>query len=226
MTITVLVAGTNDPSNCDTLADAFIEGLKEAGPVTIMKKRLRDLSIDHFTLDCYRSDFQPEEHFRMVQDWIQQSDGLVIASPVWNFGIPAHLKNLIDRMGAFALDAETRTKGTLRGLPFFLVYTGGTAAPAWALQRMTTSALPVALSYFKASFYGQHFEPKCVPRRGEFTLVVDQHPERLRKVRQKGHNFAKGVHKFMQTGRPPLSRRLIYKGMKLGEAVLKKISPY
>ncbi len=48
--VTVIVAGTNEPSNSNTLADAFIEGMKRVPDLTVEKVRLKDVKIEHFSL--------------------------------------------------------------------------------------------------------------------------------------------------------------------------------
>ena len=111
MHMLIIVGGTNDPSNSDVLADAFAAGAKDAG-AEVEKIRLKDLNIAHFTLANYDPSTDQGEDFRRIEAAIKAADGLVIAAPVWNFGIPAHLKNLIDRMGSFCLD-DTHSLGTL-----------------------------------------------------------------------------------------------------------------
>ena len=81
-----------------------------------------------------------------IEQLVQQSDGVVIASPLWNFSVPGHLKNLIDRMGSFCLDSESRSLGMLKGKPFYCILTGGTPIAAWyGLQKKTVSHLPVSI---------------------------------------------------------------------------------
>lgn len=224
MKILLLLAGTNEPSNSDTLANAFIQGLQQHGDVHCDKIRIKDLRINHFTLDFYDPMCHQEEDFCRVQKLIEESHGLVIATPVWNFSVPAHLKNLIDRMGSFALDAS-RSRGTLKGKPFYLIFTGGTPLPGWtALQRKTTSHLPESLQYFGASFIGQHYEPKCTKGRGVFGLVVDSRPDTIESLRRQGFDFAKVVEQYQRTGKAPVKNRARAKIMKWGEAVLKKIT--
>jgi multimeric flavodoxin WrbA len=224
MNIVVLVAGTNEPSNSNALADAFIQGIQQLGSAQVDKVRLKDLKIDHFTIDYYKQGTDQGEDFSAMQKLIQNAHGLVIATPVWNFGVPAHLKNLIDRFGSFALD-ESRSRGTLKGLPFFCIFTGGAPAPAWkTLMKKTTSFVPEGLKYFGASYIGHHFEGKCTVGRGKFGLVVDQRPESIEAVRRKGFDFAKVVDVYQKTGKAPAKHRATAKIMKWGEAVLKKVS--
>jgi NAD(P)H-dependent FMN reductase len=220
--IALLIAGTSQPSNSEMLAEAFMEGMAQPES-TITTLHVRDLQIDPFHLDTYAPTFQPEPDFRRVQAAIQNAHGIVIATPVWNFSVPAHLKNLIDRCGGFGLDAS-HSKGTLKGVPFFLIFTGGAPLAAWTgMLRSTTGHVAAALEYFGASHIGTHFEPKCVRGRGEFGLVVDQRPDSLARLRQHGHAFAEIVSAYERTGVPPVRHRVRSRFRRWGEAVLKKI---
>ena len=96
MNILMIVAGNNEPSNSNMLADAFIEGMRPHPNLTIEKRKLKDLKIDHFHLGHYEDNAVDEPDFGMLKDLILQADGIVLATPVWNFSVPAHLKNLID----------------------------------------------------------------------------------------------------------------------------------
>ena len=224
MNIFVLVAGTNEPSNSNALADAFIQGMQQVGGITVHKRRLKDMHIDHFDVDDYAPKCNREEDFCELQKLMEECSGFVFASPIWNFSVPAHLKNFVDRMGSFALD-ETRTKGTLNGKPFYLVYTGGAPYAAWkGMMQITSSHIPEALQYFGASYIGNYFEGKCTAGKGKFGLVVDERPKSLARVRTKGHNFAIVVKKYHTTGIAPLKSRAKNKIMRIGEAILKKIS--
>ena len=63
MEILVLVAGTNDPSNSNVLSDSFIEGIQEAGEITVNKRQLKDMKIDHFDLSYYDPKCKMEKDF-------------------------------------------------------------------------------------------------------------------------------------------------------------------
>lgn len=229
MRILILVAGTNEPSNCNVLADAFIEGVKDptesrdGARVEVTKLRLKDLKIEHFDIRYYQSRCETEDDFCRLQTLVQNADGIVIATPVWNFSVPAHLKNIIDRIGAFALDEETRAKGLLRGTPMYFLFTGGAPKAAWrGLMRFTTSHVREAFRYYGASVIGVHFEGKCMPKRGIFGLVVDKRLASLRKVRAKGRKFAKIVQRFVATKKLPLSYRLVRAVYKWGQRIMAK----
>ncbi|MSR67919.1 flavodoxin family protein [Candidatus Peribacteria bacterium] len=218
--ILILVAGTNEPSNSNVLADAMEEGMRSVSDVSVVKFRLKDLQIRHFGLECYGPNC-PIDDFEKVKKEILAADGVIIATPIWNFSVPAHLKNLIDRMGAFGLDSESHSMGMLHGKPFFLLFTGGTPLAAWALMKQTSSHIPVSLQYFGASILGTHFELRCTLGKGIFGLVVDKRPKSLEAVKRKGIAFAKAVQIFQRTGRLPLRHRLMQKFVQMAQRVKK-----
>lgn len=211
--VVVVVGGTNEPSNSNLLADAFMEGMSRVTGICCKKFRLKDMNIEHFTLMHY--DKHPRDHeddFSNTVDYLSECDGVVIATPIWNFSVPAHLKNFIDRMGAFGLDAQTRSKGQLNAKPFFLIYTGGAPLIAWkALMYITTLHVTEAIKYYGGTVIGRHFEPRCIPGRGAFGLVVDKRPKTLERMRKKGEKFATIVLHYAQNGTLPLHIRLAYK---------------
>ncbi|MBU0767247.1 NAD(P)H-dependent oxidoreductase [Patescibacteria group bacterium] len=223
MNILVLIAGTNEPSNSHALASAFTQGIHQLGNVHVDNKRLKDLTIEHFNLDFYETQCPQEEDFCKIQELVQNADGIVIASPIWNFGVPAHLKNLIDRFGSFALD-ETRSKGTLGGKPFFLIFTGGAPAAAWTgLMKKTTSAVPEAIKFFGGSIIGTHFEGRCTKGKGKFGLVVDERPKSLAHMREEGLKYAQVVEEFAKSGKLPVKQSAVKHIYDLGQSVMKKM---
>lgn len=222
ITVTAIVAGTNEHSNSGMLADMMIEGMKSVAPdIVIHRVRLKDLSIGHFNLECYGPSC-PIDGLSHVQSLIEASDGVIIATPIWNFGVPAHLKNLIDRMGSFALD-DSRSLGTLAGKPFFLIYTAGMPKAAWPFLRKTVSGVAIAIQYFGGSVLGTFFEGGCTLGRGKFGLVVDKRPATLNRARESGATFARSVENFARTGTLPLKYRLIKKFVRLSQRVKRKL---
>lgn len=204
MNILVLVAGTNEPSNAECIAEYFTEGLKSVKGTDVQKIRLQDLSIDHFHIEHYDAETDQGKDFIAIQKAITEADGVVIASPIWNFSVPAHLKNLIDRMGSFGLDTESRSLGMLKSKPFFVLYTGGSPAVVWTgLQKKTTSHIPVSLRYFGAVVIGSHYEERCTKGKGKFGVVVDSRADTAKTLKAKGMKFAEVVKQFSETGRLP-----------------------
>ena len=211
-TIAVIVAGTNEPSNSSTLADAFIEGMQKMPGAAVVKVLLKDMNIRHFTLEYYHSQCPPEDDFCRLQDLLTKASGIVIASPIWNFSVPAHLKNFIDRVGAFALDETTHSKGQLNAKPFTLLYTGGAPMIAWkALMYLTLLHVSEAIKYYGGTVVYRHFEPRCMPEKGVFGLVVNKRPATLDLMHKKGEWFAGLVQHYAENGTLPLTTRLGYK---------------
>lgn len=207
--VLVLVAGSNEPSNSNTLADAFIEGIRKRQGIEVEKIRLQELALQPFSLACYEETCALEPDYLRLRDSIRRSSAILIASPIWNFSVPAHLKNMIDRIGAFALDHETHSKGQLKGKPVGLIYTGGAPMIAWkALMYLTTLHVAEAFKYYDATIVYRHFEPKCTVGRGKFGLVVDKRPDSLATMRRDGDRFAHMATVFSQTGSLPASSRL------------------
>jgi multimeric flavodoxin WrbA len=206
--VLVVVAGTNDPSNSNYLADRFIEGMKKVEGVTFEKIRLKDLSLHHFTLQDYNEEASEPDYQRM-KTLMQDAAGIVFATPIWNFSVPSHLKNLVDRMGAFGLDRETHSKGQLKNKPFGIIFTGGAPMIAWkALMYLTTLHLAEAIKYYDGAIIFRHFEAKCVVAKGKFGLVVDRRPGSLHKMEKKGEAFGKIAKHYAENGRLPLKNRL------------------
>ncbi len=220
--IVIILAGTNDPSNSQMLAEKFKEGAATGG-VESMFIRLRDVHIDHFNLECYDSHCTINDQFPRIHDAILGADGLVIASPVWNFSVPAHLKNLIDRMGSFGLDAGTHSVGTMEGKPTFLLLTGGAPKAAWPLLKRTTSHVGIGLQYFGCSVVGTHFEGSCTLGRGKFGLVVDKRPASLAAMLKEGVAFASIVRTFKETGKLPAWFRIKKSTLKTVQKIKRKL---
>lgn len=126
-------------------------------------------------------------------------------------------------MGSFAL-AQDRSTGTLNGLPFFTIFTGGAPKAAWkGLMRFTTWHISASLEFFNATHMGTHFEPKCTMGKGKFGLVVDKRPETLEIVRKKGHKFMAEVINYKRTGKLPLFKRVYRKAYFIGQRIIGKL---
>jgi putative NADPH-quinone reductase len=221
--ILVIVAGTNEPSNADYLADCFIEGLKQANATT-EKVRLRDLTIEHFSLSNYDPTHSETDDVPKLRTMLNQANGIVFASPIWNFSVPAHLKNFIDRMGSFALDQESHSLGMLQGKPFFLLYTGGTPLAAWRpLQKKTVSHLPTSIRYFGGAIIGMHYEGRCTPGKGKFGLVVDKRPNTIALMRERGAAFARATDLFARTGKLPWKEAWALRIWRIAQGIKRKL---
>ena len=224
MNILVLVCSTNDPSNSEFLADSFLQGAKDACACDVHKLRLIEFALPQFTVECYTDNCTFPKQYQELKRLVEEADGVLIATPVWNFGVPAHLKNFIDWMGCFGLDPETRTKGTLEGKLFYFIFTGGAPKAAWkGLMRFTTMFVREAIRYYGGTVAGLFYEGHTTPGRGKFGLVVDQREKSLAAVYKRGRWFAAFADEFKRTGRLPLRHRLFERMYKFGQRVAAKL---
>jgi multimeric flavodoxin WrbA len=225
MHILALVAGTNVPSNADHLCDAFLAGVRSASSeATVTKINLKDTHIEHFTVEYYHPQCSSHDDFCKLQELVEQADGMVIATPIWNFSVPAHLKNAIDRMGAFCLDEKTRTRGMLEGTPAFFLFTGGAPKSVWkGLMRFTTSHLPESLRYYGATIIGKFYEGQCTAGKGVFGLVIDQRTEVLKRAEAAGKRFAAIVERYTTKGKLPLRYHMIMRLYRFGQRIAGKV---
>lgn len=223
MHILALIGGTNHPSNAVTLANSFLDGITEAFPTATVKLiRLDGLNIEHFSLKHYDAGTDQGADFLMIKDELEKANGVLIATPIWNFGVPAHVKNLVDRLGSFALD-ETHSVGQLKGKPFFLLYTGGMPSTGWPLLKRTTSFMDFGLQYFGACIVGHHYEGRCTAGKGIFKEVVSGRPESLKNVRQKGKKYAELVEIYATEGTLPMKQTITNWVFQMSGKMKKKI---
>jgi multimeric flavodoxin WrbA len=130
--------------NSDTMLDYFIEGIQKVDGVNIEKIYLEDIPIDYYRYENGQCPQEHEDEFKKLVDKITNSEGLIIATPTYNFSVPAHLKNFIDRIRCIALDLSKKNKigqpvGRLHYLSTYFIVSGGT--PNWA-QKLLFFAFP------------------------------------------------------------------------------------
>ena len=108
-----IIALSSSPSrnrNSDTMLDNFIVGMNKVAGIEVEKIYLEDIPIDFYNYENSVGPALHEEKFRDLINKIKNSDGLVIATPTYNFSVPARLKNFIDRIRFLALDLTERNK--------------------------------------------------------------------------------------------------------------------
>ena len=99
--ILVLIGSPRKGGNTDLLARAFAEGASEKHEVEVI--RVADYKIDP-CIGC-NACFAKEDHscfqkddMAKIYEKLKQADTLVIASPVYFYGLSAQLKALVDRL--------------------------------------------------------------------------------------------------------------------------------
>lgn len=150
--------------NSDSMLDAFLKGMRKVESVEVEKIYLEDIPINHYRFENKDGPQEGEQKFKELIDKVQNSTGLVIATPTYNFSVPAHLKNFIDRIRFFALCFEHKTKmgqpsGRLSFLKTYFLVSGGT--PLWA-QKILFFAFPPfwlrgVFLYFNAEVMGAFY---------------------------------------------------------------------
>jgi len=136
MKIIALSCSPSRGRNSDTMLDSFIDGMKTIPNIKVEKIYLEDIYIENYKYQNSKGPTEKEEDFKLLTDKISKdTDGLVIATPTYNFSVPAYLKNFIDRIRFIALDLTKKNKldqlvGLLGHLKMYFLVSGGT--PNWA----------------------------------------------------------------------------------------------
>ncbi len=130
--------------NSDSMLDVFMDGFANKSHKSVEKIYLSDVPIHDYSYENRLGPAEDENEFRILCDKIMHAEALVIATPTYNFSVPARLKNLIDRIRFFALDFEHKSRlgqpaGKLDHLRVYFIVSGGT--PLWA-QKMLFFTFP------------------------------------------------------------------------------------
>jgi multimeric flavodoxin WrbA len=217
MHIPIFVAGTNNPSNSYYLSQQWAKQLQELGAESEVF-RITDYNFDHFTVEMYEEDYQHSPAVKQLEQNMMRADGFIVATPVWNFGVPANMSNFMDIMGVFALDKEKRRYGQLKNKPFYLLVTGGAPHPAWHfVYRKCLACFHFGLQYFGAVHAGSMFKGRCTPRGGGFGLVLDKDKTLPALIAPQANRFYNDVKTLKETGQLPLRLKLWRKWEKLQE---------
>jgi len=184
--------------NSDTLLDSFIQGIDTNAETTVEKIYLGDIEIDYYSHENKSGPASHEKDFALLCQKIQDADGLVIATPTYNFSVPAHLKNFIDRIRFFALDLDKRNKlnqpqGKLDSLCTYFIVTGGT--PSWA-QKILFFAFPPFWLRGVFLYFGAHVLG------GLYTGDIQAHTNKrlLTLAQKRGVKFAHHVARGSRNG--------------------------
>lgn len=179
--------------NSDSMLDVFLDGFKSVSNKSVEKIYLTDIPIDDYSFDNRLGPAEHEKEFRELCKKIKQAEALVIATPTYNFSVPARLKNLIDRMRFFALDFENKSRlgqpsGKLGNLRVYFVVSGGT--PLWAQKLLFFTFPPFWLRgiflYFGAHCLGAIYS-------GNTKAFEDR--ETLKSCFRRGKKFASDLEK-------------------------------
>ena len=199
MKILALSCSPSRGRNSDTMLDNFIFGMKEISDIEVEKIYLEDIPIDNYKHENSKGTKEHEQKFKDLSEKItKEISGLVIATPTYNFSVPAHLKNFIDRMRFFALDLTKKNKlgqpvGMLGNLKTYFLVSGGT--PNWA-EHILFFTFPSfwlrgVFLYFNARVMGAYYS-------GD--VKTFQNKKILKKCFRKGKHYALKVKKHKDQG--------------------------
>jgi FMN-dependent NADH-azoreductase len=179
--------------NSDSMLNAFIEGFKSKSGKTIEKIYLSDVPMDDYSFENKMGPLEHETAFKELCDKVQQAEALIIATPTYNFSVPARLKNFIDRIRFFALDFQNKSRlhqpgGKLSSLRVYFIVSGGT--PTWA-QKLLFFAFPPFWLRGVFLYFGSH----CLGAIYTGNVKAYQTKEILDRCRQRGERFAVRLEK-------------------------------
>lgn len=178
--------------NSDTMLDHFILGIEDVGGIKVNKVYLSDIPFEAYRYEIRGGPTPDEPAFKELADSIQLSTGLIIASPTYNFSVPAGLKNFIDRIRFFALDFESKNRlgqpvGKLDFLHTFFLISGGT--PTWA-EKLLFFAFPAFWLRGVFLYFGAH----CMGALYTGDVRAFENERILGNCRKKGKRFAIQMH--------------------------------
>jgi len=199
MKIIALSCSPSRKRNSDTMLDHFIDGMMEIPNIEVEKIYLEDIPINTYNFQNSTGPQENEQLFKELSEKIKnESFGLVIATPTYNFSVPAHLKNFIDRIRFFALNFEEKNnfgqpKGELKNLRTYFLVSGGT--PNWA-EKILFFTFPSfwlrgIFLYFNAKVMGAYYS-------GDTQTFKNK--KILKKCFRKGKKYAKNIIKQKNHG--------------------------
>ena len=194
MKILALSCSPSRGRNSDTMLDHFILGMKEIPNIEIEKIYLQDIPFDDYAYENSKGTQEHEQKFKELTDKISNEiSGLVIATPTYNFSVPAHLKNFIDRIRFIALDFNKKNKigqpvGKFGYLKTYFLVSGGT--PNWA-EHILFFAFPSF--YLRGVFL--YFNAKAMGAFYSGDVATFKNEKILNKCFNKGKRYAEKVVK-------------------------------
>jgi putative NADPH-quinone reductase len=188
------------------MLDAFLEGVATHPSIMVEKIYLEDITIDTYR---YENGTGPQTHetaFKELTDKIKCTQGLVIATPTYNFSVPSHLKNFIDRLRFFALDMKNTNRlgqpvGGLDYLKTFFLVSGGT--PKWA-ETLLFFAFPAFWLRSVFLYYGSH----CLGAYYSGDVATFRNQNILNKCRRIGKKYGK---QLIKNSHNKLTERLFWR---------------
>lgn len=188
--------------NSDSMLDSFITGITEfhdeKSTIEVEKIYLSDIPFDDYSYEVKDGPSEHETEFKELFKKLEKADGLVIATPTYNFSVPAKLKNFIDRIRPLALDFKSSNTlgqpvGKLGYLQTYFLVSGGT--PNWA-HTFIFFAFPAF--WMRGVFL--YFGAKCMGTLYSGDVNTFKNEKVLLKCKKRGYKYASQLMKGSSQG--------------------------
>ena len=151
--ILMICSSPNKEGNSATLGKSFLSKINK-DKYEVEEIYLYDWSLDY----CNNNNFnfgpekkEIENEARALFEKIENVKYIVLSTPVWNFGVPAVLKNFLDRAGNFGR-SWSEEKGmkvsNWKDKTFYLFFTTGAPKIAILLNFVAILQLSLSLKYY------------------------------------------------------------------------------
>jgi NAD(P)H-dependent FMN reductase len=193
MMVVAIYGSPRKAGNTDLMLDAFLEGAETTGS-EIKRFFVRDLDI-RGCLGCGYCDRTgacvQKDDMQQVYPSLEATQRIVVASPVYFYGVTGQLKLLVDRAQAPYMKRELARKGgkALTGMPSrqgFLLLAGATRG-----KRLFECSILTIRYFFEALGvdYAGELSFKEIEERG----AILQHSQALAECRRAGRDFALSI---------------------------------
>ncbi len=192
MLLAAIFGSPRKGGNTDQMAEAFLEGASEAAPgLRVERIYPRDLNISG-CLGCGYCDSEgvciQKDDMEQVISVLDAADRVVLASPIYFYGVPGQLKLLIDRSQAPFMRKQLRVKEGLeaqnsaRDRKGFLLSAGATRG-----KRVFECAILTTRYFFDAMeiAYAGELCFREIDEKGD----INRHPTALDECRRAGRGF-------------------------------------
>jgi len=192
--LVAIYCAPNRDSNSATLCDEFCRGVETAG-IHVEKIYLYDMHLPYFNYKNRKAD-PPESRenkdIKLMEKMLLGSKGIVIATPVWNFSVPAKLKNMMDRISYFGRvfkhPYSMKKQPNLHHVNCFYIMTTGAPWYGWLFDSIAYFQTKLTMWYFGGRNRGLLKAHNC----GNGSKnVVKKRRRLLQKSYKKGYKFAK-----------------------------------
>lgn len=190
--VVALACSPSKGFNSDTMLDAFLEGVAKVKGVEFEKLYLNDLKIDNYSFFNRVPDAVKDPDMFMLAQKINVASGMIIATPCFNFGVPAALKNLMDRLSYMALDPKKpnwldQPSGLLNHLNNFYLVSCGTP---WHLLLFIWPLFPAFWLRVVTWYFGAHTAGSIYGAGLNAQNLAKNNVKLLAKCRKEGEKYA------------------------------------